>query len=87
MGSGCRIFPSLTTPCYLYNLYWHEGSGTIRFAGKTWIQWQATGHDLHSLVADPLFRDPARGNFNLPPRSPARQIGFTPFNLDKAGPR
>lgn len=41
--------------------------------------WQETGQDGHSLVADPLFRDPERGDFRLREDSPALSLGFKPF--------
>lgn len=41
------------------------------------IQWQALGHDQHSLVATPsqLFVDPASGNYHLSASSPALDAG------------
>ncbi len=53
----------------------------------TWQAWQALGYDQHALIADPGFKDPANGDFRLSEDSPASQIGFKPFALDKAGPR
>jgi len=53
----------------------------------TWEQWQALGYDQHSVIADPGFKDPAKGDFRLPEGSPAHRIGFKPFALDRAGPR
>ncbi|MHA3771302.1 right-handed parallel beta-helix repeat-containing protein [Verrucomicrobiota bacterium sgz303538] len=67
------------------NLYWKPG-GTIRdFAGKTWEEWQATGQDTGSLIADPLFKDAANGDWTLSPDSLALKLGFVPFDWRKAG--
>lgn len=68
-----------------YNLYWNAAGKTIEFAGMTFAQWQAKGQDAHSLIADPLFVDPARGDFRLKPGSPAARIGFEPIDLSGNG--
>lgn len=72
------------------NLYWHpSGKQEIFPGGKTLAQWQAeTGQDAGSLVADPLFENPAQRDFRLRPDSPAARIGFKPFDLTSVvGPR
>ena len=53
----------------------------------SWQQWLELGYDQHTVIADPGFKDPTNGDFRLPEDSPASQIGFKPFALDKAGPR
>ena len=69
------------------NLYWTAAGSPLRFAGMRWVDWQTRGHDTHSLVADPLFRDPAGGHFTLPADSPAIGLGFRRGNIEAAGPR
>jgi hypothetical protein len=63
-----------------YNLYWLSGNDLCRNAKLTpegtWESWKAAGNDTHSLVADPLFIDPARDNYALRPDSPAFGLGF-----------
>ena len=51
-----------------------------------WDAWQAMGQDIHSLVADPGFVDPAKDDYRLRPDSPALKLGFKPLPLDKMGP-
>lgn len=46
---------------------------------------QGDGVDLHSVAADPLFVDPANGDFRLKPDSPALKMGFVPFDMSKVG--
>jgi len=43
--------------------------------------------DIHSIIADPEFVDPERGDFRLRPSSPAGKIGFKPIDLSEAGPQ
>jgi len=67
------------------NCYWNAAGEQIKPAGMTFEQWQKTGHDQNSIVADPLFNDADRRDFHLDPNSPALKIGFTPFDYTKAG--
>ncbi len=68
-----------------HNLYWHAGGRPVDFAGKTLEQWQASGKGQGSVIADPLFVDPAQDDFRLQPGSPAEKIGFQPFDYRRAG--
>ncbi len=67
------------------NLYWNAGRAPITFAGKSLDQWRAQGHDLNSLIADPMFANWKAGNFALAPNSPALKLGFVPFDVSSAG--
>ncbi|MDB6038917.1 MAG: hypothetical protein JWM99_2758, partial [Verrucomicrobiales bacterium] len=58
------------------NLYWNAAGGLIQFGSKTFEQWLATGQDKESLIADPMFVNPEKGDFTLRPNSPAGKIGF-----------
>ena len=62
-----------------HNIYWHTGEEDIRFANLSWDEWQAKGMDKNSLIADPLFIAPERGDFRLKPNSPAFKLGFKPL--------
>ncbi|MCC7495749.1 MAG: DUF3465 domain-containing protein [Fimbriimonadaceae bacterium] len=50
-----------------------------------WDAWLATGQDAGSVVADPLFVDPARDDYRLQPNSPALKLGFEPLPFDQMG--
>lgn len=76
------------------NLIWDD-SGTA-VMGKNYMgdtrqfsvdQWHELGQDLHSLIADPLFKDAAHCDFTLPSNSPALPLGFHPIDLSTVGPR
>jgi hypothetical protein len=68
-----------------HNLYWNSSGAKVDFAGKTLAEWQATGKDEGSRVADPDFVAPEHGDFRLKPGSPALQMGFKPFDYTHAG--
>lgn len=69
------------------NLYWPVG-GTLRgkIAGEwTWDEWKKSGRDAGSMIADPLFADLGKRDFTLGKSSPARALGFQPWDLAEAG--
>lgn len=68
-----------------HNCYWDESSAEVHFQGQDLEAWRARGHDQHSLVADPLFAEPARGDFTLAGDSPVFMLGFDSFDASKAG--
>ena len=69
-----------------YNIWWDTYAGQeLDINGIPWAEWQARGRDVHSLVADPLFVAPDKGDFRLRPNSPALALGFKPFDVSKAG--
>jgi hypothetical protein len=68
-----------------YNCYWDLRTRDVRFADKSFAEWKKSGKDQHSVVADPLFMDPANFDFRFRSQSVARKIRFTPFDFSKAG--
>jgi len=64
------------------NLFWNP-AGTKGLPEK----WKEQGLDKESLIADPLFVDPEKGDFTLRPDSPALKLGFQPIDVSKVGPR
>ena len=68
------------------NLYFDARSGEISFAGLPFEEWRARGQDGNSLIADPLFVNPARFDFRLRPESPALKMGFREIDVSGVGP-
>jgi hypothetical protein len=68
-----------------YNCYWDTRTTDIKFADKSFAEWQKTGKDKHSVVADPMFVNPAGFDFRFKNLSVARKIRFIPFDYSQAG--
>lgn len=67
------------------NDYWDLRADTaLRFCGLPFREWRRI-KDTHSIVADPMFRDPAAGDFTFRSLKTARRIGFVPFDYTRAG--
>ena len=69
------------------NLYYDTRGREIRFAGKSFEEWQAAGKDEESIIADPLFVNASNFDFRLRPNSPALKLGFQPIDMSTVGPR
>ena len=67
------------------NLYWDISGKEPLFSGVSFAEWQRTGRDRNSRIADPQFRDAARGDFRLKSTSPALAMGFRPIDTGKVG--
>jgi hypothetical protein len=70
------------------NVYFHAGGKPVTFyQGLTLEQWQQAPReqDRHSLIVDPGFVDPQKGDFRLRPDAPALKVGFVPFDASRAG--
>ena len=67
------------------NCYWNVSGKEIKPAGMTFKEWQKRGHDIDSIIADPMFVDAENFDFRLKPDSPALKMGFKPFDYSKAG--
>ncbi len=73
-----------------YNVYFPASGQPLKLVGvpgESWQRWREMGFDQHSVVADPLFVDPAQGDYRLRAGSPALQLGFEQLPFDRMGPR
>jgi len=68
------------------NVYW-SNSGPPLFKDMDFETWKTRANDVGSIVADPLFVNPKKGDFRLKPNSPALKLGFKPIDLSKTGLR
>ncbi|MDP6491247.1 MAG: hypothetical protein QGG69_05725, partial [Kiritimatiellia bacterium] len=50
-------------------------------------EWRQRGFDWNSVIADPLFLDPANDDYRLSADSPALKLGFVPIELSHVGIR
>ena len=67
------------------NIYFCKADRSL--GEKTLGKLQRDGVDAHSLAADPLFVDPAHGDFRFKPGSPALEMGIVPIDLSQVGLR
>lgn len=69
------------------NLYWRTDGGEPDCFGMKFADWQKTGHDLQSVIADPGFADAANGDFRFKDPAVPAKIGFKPFDPSEASVR
>ncbi|MCX6619912.1 MAG: right-handed parallel beta-helix repeat-containing protein, partial [Acidobacteria bacterium] len=67
------------------NLYWNGSGSRIDFNGLSLAQWQATGKDRGSVIADPQFMSASDRDFRLADATSGRAVGFVPFDFTRAG--
>jgi hypothetical protein len=77
--TGCKACIANNIGTWDYNLYYYSGGVPSLMNNQTWSSWQSSGHDTHSIVADPLYVNASAYNFAIQSGSPA--IGATPQNF------
>ena len=76
-----------------YNVYWCYGDPSLAISDHvitpegSYQDWLKTGHDQHSVVADPLFEGLTTASYALAPASPAWDLGFEPIPVERIGPQ
>lgn len=72
------------------NILWNNG-GPITITGVTGAKdlagWKRKGYEKNTIVADPLFTDPAKDDYSLKADSPAFKLEFVPIDLSTVGLR
>lgn len=66
------------------NCYWSLPKEDPSFLGTPFKVWKKN-KDKHSVVADPLFKDPYALDFEFKSNQTIRKIGFVPFDPKQAG--
>ncbi len=67
------------------NCYWDTCTKDIRFGKLSFAEWQKSGKDAHSLIANPQFADPSAFDFRIKNKAVLRKIGFKVFDYSQAG--
>ena len=74
-----------------YNLFFHANGEPLVVdlpdvaPEDSFAKWRELGFDRHSVVADPLFVNPRKGDYRLRPDSPAYELGFRPIDVSRIG--
>ena len=63
------------------NCYWQASGEPFDFSGKTLAEWQETGQDAGSIIADPKFRNAAEDDFHLAADSPGLETRLQTLRL------
>ncbi len=95
-SKGMNLFAvrlNMTTNFFNNNIYWpgESGQSRIRMVTKIgwvesdWGSWQGIKQDLNTIIADPMFRNPAKKDYRLKPGSPAFKVGFKEIPYKKIG--
>lgn len=66
-----------------YNVF--SGTSVFSDSAKDLREWQKLGFDKHSLFTDPMFVDPANGDYRVREGSEALSLGFKNFDVRSAG--
>ena len=67
-----------------YNCYYDETKTEKAYYGKTFSEWRRQ-KEPHSVSGNPMFRNPAQGDFTFTSLLTAKKIGFKPFDTSQAG--
>jgi hypothetical protein len=63
-----------------HNIYWNNGQSVSLPSN-----WKSSGLDANSIVADPMFRNPAANDYTVTNAAILQQSGFVNFPMDQFG--
>ena len=81
--NGGRPMPRLVDTEMNSNLYYHPTDS--HWMDEHLMELRAGGNETDSLFGDPLFKDPAKGDFSFKAGSPALELGIEPLDTSKMG--
>lgn len=67
------------------NCYFNASGKPVTFEGESLEEWQAQGHEIGSIIADPKFADAEKFDFTISEDSPVYKLGFRAFKTDDVG--
>ncbi len=67
------------------NAFWDTRTKDIMVVKQSFKEWQKSGKDKHSIVADPKFADPDHLDFRVKNKSLLSRVKFKPFDYTRAG--
>jgi len=67
------------------NCYWDTRTKELRFDKASFKEWQTSGKDRNSVIANPGFVNPEGFDFTVKNKAMMKKIGFKPFDYSKAG--
>ena len=67
------------------NCYWNTHTKDIHFDKISFADWQKSGKDIHSVIADPGFVNPLQFDFRIKNKALIRKIGFKDIYYLQAG--
>ena len=68
-----------------YNCYWDARVREPKFGTKSFKAWQEDGKDVHSIIANPHFKNPNNFDFGFKSAEVLKKIQFIPFDYSKCG--
>jgi len=67
------------------NCYWDARTKDLRFDKASFKEWQASGKDRNSVMANPEFFNPEGFDFRIKNKALMKKISFKPFDYAQAG--